>query len=183
MNNDSVLRPLLLTCLCPFALGGLEVDGLTQPTKGTRPDKAAVRCKQVRDSSKRRVPGSLLCGPPKSIANATTILGPDTVELRVLVDENGKVVSANPVLGDPALYDAAVKAVRKMKFKPKRISGQLVKTELIVRYVVVRKAAAFSTKGLKREVFENGARIRYLRKDGYYIIKDAAGKIISFGRN
>jgi RHS repeat-associated protein len=59
--------------------------------------------------------------------------------------------------------------------------GAEVGAKNVVEYM--RKAAAFSTKGLKREVFENGARIRYLRKDGYYVIKDASGKIVSFGRN
>jgi len=47
----------------------------------------------------------------------------------------------------------------------------------------LRKAASFNKKGAKREVFENGTRIRYLRKDGTYLITDANGGFISYGRN
>jgi hypothetical protein len=107
-----------------------------QTAGGDCPNDATARGKEVKRSSKRRVPGSLLCGPPKKVSNATTALGPNTVELRVLINENGKVISVTPVLGDSALYDVAVKAVNKMKFTPKRISRRAVKTELNLRLVI-----------------------------------------------
>ena len=47
----------------------------------------------------------------------------------------------------------------------------------------LRKAASFNTRGTTRQVFEDGTRIRYIRKDGTYLITDANGKFISFGRN
>jgi len=134
--NNCVVRQGLLTCLSVLVLTSIQTVAQTQTTKGNHPNDTSVRCKQVRSSSKRKVPGSLLCGPPKKISNAETALGPDTVELRVLIDENGKATSVKPILGNPAFYEAAVKAVNKMKFTPKRISGRAVKTELNLRVVV-----------------------------------------------
>lgn len=37
--------------------------------------------------------------------------------------------------GDPALYEKVVKAVNEMKFKPMRIAGQAIKTEVMIKYV------------------------------------------------
>ena len=51
-----------------------------------------------------------------------------------------------------------------------------------IAFQYMRKAAAFGSnlRGAQRTQLENGA-TRYL-KNGYYIIKDQAGKILSFGK-
>ena len=137
ITNNRGLWSLWL-CLFVAVLAILQISTQAQTAKA-RSNDATVRCKKVKHSSKRKVSGSLLCGPPKRVSNETTALGPNTVELRVLIDENGKITSVNPVLGDPALYDTAVNAVNKMKFQPKQISGRAVKTELSLRIVVNTK--------------------------------------------
>jgi TonB family protein len=49
------------------------------------------------------------------------------VEVEVVVDENGKVVSASAVGGPPALRDVAVQAAFRAHFSPTKLSGQPVK--------------------------------------------------------
>ncbi|HEY7726885.1 MAG TPA: energy transducer TonB, partial [Candidatus Eisenbacteria bacterium] len=54
------------------------------------------------------------------------------VELRVLVDENGRVVQATALKGDKALSDAAVKAVRLWKYTPGTKQDVKVKVWIVV---------------------------------------------------
>jgi serine/threonine-protein kinase len=54
------------------------------------------------------------------------------VELRVLVDEAGRVVDVAPLAGEKALSDAAVKAVRTWKYAPGTKQGVKVKVWLLV---------------------------------------------------
>lgn len=49
------------------------------------------------------------------------------VEVEVVIDENGKVVSAKVVSGPPALRDSAVQAALRARFTPTKLSGQPVK--------------------------------------------------------
>lgn len=49
------------------------------------------------------------------------------VEVEVIVDENGKVVSARAISGPVVLRDVAVEAAQKARFTPTRLSGQPVK--------------------------------------------------------
>src|SRR5206468_11178558 len=44
------------------------------------------------------------------------------VEVEVIVDENGKVISAQAVSGPPALRDAAMEAARRARFSPTKLS-------------------------------------------------------------
>jgi protein TonB len=50
-----------------------------------------------------------------------------TVEVEVMIDENGKVVSAKAVTGPVVLRDNAVQAALRAKFTPSKLSGQPVK--------------------------------------------------------
>jgi TonB family protein len=50
-----------------------------------------------------------------------------TVVVRVLVDEDGKVISASASSGHPLLQQAAVAAARQALFTPTRINGEPVK--------------------------------------------------------
>jgi TonB family protein len=56
------------------------------------------------------------------------------VVVRVLVDEGGKVVSANAMSGHPLLRQAAETAARSSRFNPVRVSGQAVKSLGTVTY-------------------------------------------------
>ncbi len=61
---------------------------------------------------------------PKA-ASAVRITG--TVEVEVIIDEAGDVISAKALTGHPLLQAAAVEAAKQAKFKPTQIGGQLLK--------------------------------------------------------
>lgn len=128
----------LMTVLV-FLLAWGSNGAFAQTSVATRSRKhvTTAKCSQARKSSKQKSQPPLLpCGPNISVTNATTFPDPNTVVVSVLLDERGKMVSARPVSGDPALYEKAIKAVNEMKFTPRRISGRAVKTELNVKVVV-----------------------------------------------
>jgi protein TonB len=54
--------------------------------------------------------------------------------VRVVVDEEGKVVKAEAVSGHPLLRDAAVTAARNTRFSPPRVQGQPVKLDGVITY-------------------------------------------------
>ena len=56
------------------------------------------------------------------------------VVVEVVVDETGKVVSANATSGPSALKDVAVQAALKARFSPTKLSGQPVKVSGIINY-------------------------------------------------
>jgi protein TonB len=68
--------------------------------------------------------------PP--IAKAARASG--TVTVQILVDESGRVVSANAVSGHPLLQQAAVSAARNARFSPTLLSGQPVKVSGVITY-------------------------------------------------
>jgi len=57
-----------------------------------------------------------------------------TVIVEVVLDETGKVVSANATSGPPMLRDAAVQAALKARFSPTKLSGQPVKVSGVINY-------------------------------------------------
>ena len=58
----------------------------------------------------------------------------DTVQVQVLIDEKGSVVSATAVSGNPLLRAAAVQAARQTKFTPTLLTGQPVKVTGVIVY-------------------------------------------------
>jgi len=56
------------------------------------------------------------------------------VQVQVLIDENGNVISAHAVSGHPLLQAAAVQAARASKFTPTKLSGQPVKVNGVIIY-------------------------------------------------
>jgi len=65
-------------------------------------------------------------------AKRMRISGVVTVE--VILDETGKVVSANATGGPTMLRDAAVQAAMKARFSPTKLSGQPVKVSGVINY-------------------------------------------------
>ena len=57
-----------------------------------------------------------------------------TVTVEVVLDESGKVVSANATSGPTILRDAAVQAALKARFSPTKLSGQPVKVSGVINY-------------------------------------------------
>jgi TonB family protein len=56
------------------------------------------------------------------------------VEVEVIVDENGKVISAQAIAGPTALREAAVDAAKRARFSPTKLSGAPVKVVGIINY-------------------------------------------------
>jgi TonB family protein len=56
------------------------------------------------------------------------------VQVQVLIDESGRVVSASAVSGNALLQSAAVQAARGARFSPTMLSGQAVKVSGIIIY-------------------------------------------------
>lgn len=56
------------------------------------------------------------------------------VSVRVIIDEEGNVVSADAVSGHPLLKSAAVAAARSAKFAPTKLRGQPVKVSGVITY-------------------------------------------------
>ena len=85
--------------------------------------------------SKGVVNGSALSLPkPPYPAAARAVRASGAVNVQVLIDENGSVVSANAVSGHPLLRQAAEQAARGARFKPTLLSGQAVKVNGVIVY-------------------------------------------------
>lgn len=69
------------------------------------------------------------------IALADRVQG--TVTVRVTVDENGDVVTAQAVGGPPQLRDASERAAKKAKFTPTRVCGRGVRVSGVITYTFV----------------------------------------------
>ena len=57
-----------------------------------------------------------------------------SVEVQVLIDENGKVVAAVAISGHPLLQAASVKAARESVFTPTKVEGKPVKVAGVLHY-------------------------------------------------
>ena len=85
--------------------------------------------------SKGVVNGSAISLPkPPYPAAARAVRASGAVNVQVLIDENGSVVSANAVSGHPLLRQAAEQAARGARFKPTLLSGQPVKVNGVIVY-------------------------------------------------
>ncbi len=65
---------------------------------------------------------------------ARAVRAAGAVNVEVLIDENGRVVSANAVSGHPLLRAAAAQAAREAVFNPTLLSGKPVKVSGIITY-------------------------------------------------
>ena len=57
-----------------------------------------------------------------------------SVEVKVLIDEQGKVISAEAISGDPLLRDASVEAAKNSLFSPTQLDGKPVKVSGVILY-------------------------------------------------
>ena len=79
--------------------------------------------------------GKATSKPPPAypqIAKAARAAG--TVTVQIVVDEQGRVISASAVSGHPLLQQAAVAAARQARFSPTLLSGQPVKVSGVITY-------------------------------------------------
>jgi protein TonB len=71
---------------------------------------------------------------PQYPAAAKSIRAAGSVNVQVLIDEEGNVVSANAVSGHPLLRQASEQAARASRFSPTILSQQKVKVTGVIVY-------------------------------------------------
>jgi TonB family protein len=71
---------------------------------------------------------------PPYPAAAKAVRASGTVNVQVLIDENGSVISASATSGHPLLRAAAEQAARGARFSPTMLSGQKVKVSGVITY-------------------------------------------------
>lgn len=111
----------------------------TPPLKPT-PSRTAPEGDSVVPRAPRTISGGVLNGkatylakpPYPAIARSSNVSG--AVQVQVLVDENGNVISAHAISGHPLLQSSAVSAARSSKFAPTKLSGQAVKVSGVIIY-------------------------------------------------
>ena len=77
---------------------------------------------------------AVLLPPPVYPEAAKRMRTQGVVSVDVILDETGKVVSANASSGPAILRDAAVQAAMKARFSPTKLSGQPVKVSGVINY-------------------------------------------------
>jgi protein TonB len=68
-----------------------------------------------------------------SVARNLSILG--EVKVRILIGEDGQVIEAKAITGNPVLRAPAVEAARKSVFQPTLVNGVPVKAEGVLTFV------------------------------------------------
>lgn len=116
-----MLRNLFILTLVVFAFGSVNISAQAE-------NKAAVVLNKVINDSAISMPKPVY--PPSAIA----VRAAGTVNVEVLVDENGDVIEAAAVSGHPLLRQASVQAAREAKFKPSFVDGKAVKLKGIIVY-------------------------------------------------
>ncbi|HEY2866717.1 MAG TPA: TonB family protein [Pyrinomonadaceae bacterium] len=88
----------------------------------------------------KTISGGVLNGKAVSLPKPTyppaarAVRASGAVQVQVLIDEEGHVVSATAASGNPLLVGAAVSAARQARFSPTLLSGQPVKVSGIITY-------------------------------------------------
>ena len=104
------------------------VDPPPPPTPPQPPAKKIVISKKVMNSEALSLP------KPVYPALAIQIRQQGTVNVQVLIDETGRVISAQPVAGPPLLLAEAKKAALRARFSPTTIGEQPVKVSGVITY-------------------------------------------------
>jgi TonB family protein len=140
-NNASVPLP-------PSSMNNIRVSSVQPPganlsnANSAKPERVALTGEGDAPAPRilRPVSGGVLNGKALSlplplypqIAMRARTAG--KVEVEVIVDENGKVISAQAVSGPGLLRDAAIDAAKRARFSPTKLSGAPVKVVGLINY-------------------------------------------------
>ncbi|HEV2861233.1 MAG TPA: energy transducer TonB [Pyrinomonadaceae bacterium] len=125
------------------AAPALSANAHVAPTDGgpvVRSDAEAPAARPAQRGPLKPISGGILNGKAVSLPAP---LYPDiakragargTVEVEVVIDTNGKVISAKAVKGPPMLQGAAEQAARMARFTPTLLSGQPVRISGLITY-------------------------------------------------
>lgn len=124
----------------PMAPGTGTGQFISTPTRVETSDEPPPPAPTPKPTPRAPISGGVLNGkavrlvtpPYPAIARSAHASG--SVQVQVLIDENGNVVSAHAVSGHPLLQGAAVAAARASKFTPTKLSGQPVKVNGVIIY-------------------------------------------------
>ena len=117
--------------------GGISTGTGTAPTGSGDEDAPPPPPKKA---PPKTISGGVLNGKATSLPvpayppAAKAIRASGAVSVQVLIDESGRVVSANAVSGHPLLRAAAVSAAHGARFSPTLLSGQPVKVSGVITY-------------------------------------------------
>lgn len=104
----------------------------------SKPPPPAIK-KPTAPISKGVITGEAIYLPkPQYPATAMAVNAQGDVSVQVLIDEQGRVISAKPVSGHPLLRAAATGAARSAKFRPTLLSNQPVKVTGVIVYKFTR---------------------------------------------
>lgn len=111
-----------------------EVDKLAKQLHGTNLVGVAANSTSDLTQGGALENGVINKPPPEYplIAKAAHVSG--TVSVRVILNEEGKVIAAQADSGHPLLRAAAVKAAREVQFKPTLLNGKPVKVMGVIKY-------------------------------------------------
>jgi TonB family protein len=140
-NNASV--PLPPSSMNNIRVSSVQAPGATLSTANSaKPERVALTGEGDAPAPRilRPVSGGVLNGKALSlplplypqIAMRARTAG--KVEVEVIVDENGKVMSAQAVSGPAVLRDAAMDAAKRARFSPTKLSGVPVKVVGLINY-------------------------------------------------
>jgi TonB family protein len=112
----------------------------SKPTGTTSDSPATARTESPNSNSKspNTISGGVVNGKASNLVKpeyppaARAVRASGSVNVEVLIDEKGNVVSATAVTGHPLLRQAAVKAAKESKFSPMLLGGQPVKVKGII---------------------------------------------------
>lgn len=117
-----------------FPVRGGGAVSVNEP-KDSKSDSNSTKLSEIKTISSGVVNGKAIDLPkPAYPPAARAVKASGAVNVQVLIDESGNVISANAVSGHPLLRPSAVSAARSAKFKPTLLSGKAVKVSGIIVY-------------------------------------------------
>ena len=134
--NQTTVPPLQVTRRAPITLSGQSVQPVAEMRNVSFVSNPKVNVDNAPTPPPKpthMVSGGVLNG---NAVNLPAPAYPDAarrmrtsgvVEVEVVIDENGKVISAKPLSGPPIFRDNAVQAAMRAKFTPSKLSGLPVK--------------------------------------------------------
>jgi protein TonB len=122
----------------PGTSGGCVTCNGTAPV--VRVDETPPTPPIVKPPTTQRLPSTVLISKALSLPQppypplAKQIHAQGSVNVQILVDEQGRVISAQAVSGNPMLLLAAKEAAQRARFSPTVLNGQAVKVQGVITY-------------------------------------------------
>jgi TonB family protein len=133
-------RIFLAITLC-LAFLAVSVDAQDNASRSKRFNSKRSNKSSVRKRSRLSAGGQPVCDPTPYPALPQSEQAKGRVTVQVLIDEEGKVISARALSGDARFHRAAVDAALKERFSPTKLSGQPVKITGVITFHFTEQGA------------------------------------------